>query len=637
MFADTEKALEKYYLILEKAKKENPDFIKTIEVIQKILKSDKSSYSKNFKILINFENMMVNLESEDLTLKEKIQIILHLLRLNVYNWEVDKESLDVNVESIINYPFKYTTKAKIKKMIKDDTLADFFVKDRALLSPKEQKVQDELIKAVKEILTETDNPIAVYAEIKKHFFDKYPYLEREDIDIFLKDLKVIGINVEIRNGFARYLEDDLEKLKKAKPTYEESLLAKLYEGIKKLSRLYERSVVNYDIISTQIDNEELLNKAKLGRRLTKQEKKIIDTDTFVETLSSNEFDNLIKIVAGASIYNYLRYPERAYFSQALIVNFTGLNMAMSAASFTKSEITDFVFWCLKRNIEAWNFDERGEFIADYINMKDIQTDIICAKGLFLETMLERLGHDTITPAHQYIAMDCASIENINFDHFKENLMAINRHYFAKEKLTKEDIEIIILALNNLGLAKPYLQTIETTLIKRNLRKEKEPKVEPIVRERQNITLRPLISKKEYNRIWTELNECYNFDNMFPIRYLSEEEIIGCVHKLRYLNFSDEVVARFLETTLKENVERDANALIKYKDMYAKIQYFLEMYPSDERVINIWNELQCAFSKIMLCSPDDYEFLKEYLTMELGDFAKMTEGNFSYEIEEANKR
>ena len=47
MFADTEKALEKYYLILEKAKKENPDFIKTIEVIQKILKSDKSSYSKN--------------------------------------------------------------------------------------------------------------------------------------------------------------------------------------------------------------------------------------------------------------------------------------------------------------------------------------------------------------------------------------------------------------------------------------------------------------------------------------------------------------------------------------------------------------------------------------------------------------
>ena len=127
MFEDMEKTLEKYYLILENDKKEYPRFKEIIENIQKMIKSGKSDYSKDSKVLINFESMVDNLEFKNLTLEEKMQIILYLLRLNVYNWGLDKESFAVNIGSILDYPFKTISKAKIKKMLEDDSLRDFFV------------------------------------------------------------------------------------------------------------------------------------------------------------------------------------------------------------------------------------------------------------------------------------------------------------------------------------------------------------------------------------------------------------------------------------------------------------------------------------------------------------------------------
>ncbi len=637
MFEGMDQAIEKYYLILEEGKKNYPRYKEIIERVQRMLKNGKSDVLDDDKILINFKNIVSHLDFGNLTLKEKMQIILFLLRIDVYNFGFDKDNVLIDREKILNYPFEEEVKAKIEELIQDGKSADFLMKDSSLLSPEEQKVQLELDKAITIISQSSGNPIDIFSEIKKHFFDKYPYLEKEDIDVFLESLKSLGLSSEMVECFAIYLGEEQEDRKKQEPTYEESLLAKLYDNLKKVSQIFERKIVDYINISRLIDNEQLLKKVNQGRRLTNKERLVAYTDTFSETMSKNDFDNLSKIIAGASIYNYLRYPERAYFSQTLIINFEGLNLVLGASSFTKVEITDFIFWCLKRDIEIWNFDPEAEAITDSVDNKPkIQFDSVFEDGLFFESMLNRYAYDMLTPPHQYVAIN-SNVKDINFSNFKDNLMTIDKHYFKKERLTREDIDAIIVALKNLGLAKPYLQSIKSTLTKRNLRKPKAPKAEPIIRERQNMELKSLISKKEYNRIWMELNECYNFDQMFPIRYLTEEEIIDCVVKLRRIDFSSDKIQRFLKTAFKENLKGDVHTLIKYKDMYDKIQYFLEMYPTDERVISVWQEIQSAFSKMMLSSPDDYEFLKEYLAMELGEFVRVTDNDYSYEIEEVSKR
>ncbi len=638
MLENIEQTLNKYYFELESKKREYIEIYEGaregIAYTQKLLKMTYEEAEKE-KRTISIYDLARILRFASLTMWEKMQVVIHFLKLNIYAGIMEEEyALDKNI--ICAYPFKTMNKERIKNLIESGDFLKLVEAKARELSPNERLEQEEIKEALKESGRNILNTALAHRQIKEHFFDKYPYLTKEDIDIFVECLASLGMSLDICEGFKVFLNQEWENQKLRVPSYEDSLLSKYYNGLKQASKIYEKSVANFENTLYKMATKQVYRKLASGnRRITSKMASVIASGTadFDDYITDAEKAIASISVYGGGVYNWLSYPEMSRFSNLLIADFASLSETISQASFTKSELSDFIFLIIKRDIELGILDEKGSLQSDeFLSYED---DVLsaCREGRFWEMILKNENHHEVAKSHLYCPLDCEK-DDLKWPLLQEQIKIIAEIYFAKDKLTKEDITKICESLTSLGFSKAHVDAVESTLVKRNLRKEKEKKEDSITIQKSLITLRPLISKKEYNRLWNELNECYNFDQMIPFRYLSEEEIITCVYKLKYLNFADAVILKFLETSLKYNKTNSFNAIVKYKDTYAKIKYFLENYPEDEKIKEIALELDEALKKAGISSDEDFEFYKEYIDMELASFTDATFHNYEYEIEMA---
>lgn len=226
----------------------------------------------------------------------------------------------------------------------------------------------------------------------------------------------------------------------------------------------------------------------------------------------------------------------------------------------------------------------------------------------------------------------------NFDALRHLHKVLNERLFTNCDMSYKDVEVIIKTLE------PYFldQTLEgiRLYLQNKLADQEKVREEDIQKEalrlhiylereaiRSKLTPKlKIMSKREYNALYHELLSYFDFDNMRAIRYLKMDEIIHCLIILRQLSFDDDVINNFLKLIDTYNQKSGENALLRYMDLKEKLEYYQDV----PEVGALLKELDDVFKQTFMASADDYEFLKQYLDMELNQALDYLKQNYDYE-------
>ena len=337
-------------------------------------------------------------------------------------------------------------------------------------------------------------------------------------------------------------------------------------------------------------------------------------------------------------------------------NFIFNNFELVSLSFNKNELKDsealnLIFSLVLRNIEAGILfekreihDETEQFISHLSNHK--RTEIILNavnsggyEGLteiFKQTTLE-----AVTPTLFSLRL-IDKANHFNLEDFRKKHKILKEHYLDKlDSFNIDDIDIIISTLKELSIDEELCNKVKNALnrilYKRTIREQKEKtrlENERSLTEafKSTKSSKTIIPKKDFQVVYRELQQYYDFDNMKPKKFLSLNELIYCIHLMLKIDFDEKTINEFIESIEKENKKIQNNPISIFINLYNKFKY----YEMDLNLTEKIKRIESYIGEIFICSSEDYEFWKESINEEVNDILISLPINHEYEVSEAKK-
>ena len=337
-------------------------------------------------------------------------------------------------------------------------------------------------------------------------------------------------------------------------------------------------------------------------------------------------------------------------------NFIFNNFELVSLSFNKNELKDsealnLIFSLVLRNIEAGILfekrevhDETEQFISHLSNHK--RTEIILNavnsggyEGLteiFKQTTLE-----AVTPTLFSLRL-IDKANHFNLEDFRKKHKILKEHYLDKlDSFNIDDIDIIISTLKELSIDEELCNKVKNALnrilYKSTIREQKEKtrlENERSLTEafKSTKSSKTIIPKKDFQVVYRELQQYYDFDNMKPKKFLSLNELIYCIHLMLKIDFDEKTINEFIESIEKENKKIQNNPISIFINLYNKFKY----YEMDLNLTEKIKRIESYIGEIFICSSEDYEFWKESINEELNDILDSLPINHEYEVSEAKK-
>lgn len=578
----------------------NQNFIKLIEEEIKNCKNNKEGISKQYiqnleslkRLFINYKDinnvhdiigdgLLIStlLNKSSFTNEEKIELIKNFIMYVIVF--VSTDSFFISEELLNKQVFKYGSKEELLELLDGDFFEFMRIGNKKLSLPELEK-RKEYALFIEKCFKFTKDGNMPFNIIKTHYFDKYPLIIESDLKLIKDALKALNFSDNLIDLFCEYLKSE------AKETEDIGTSKSLTKYLESL-----HSLIDMEVLNSKNSN---------------------DLDKY-----SNHMDKAMDI---ADILSFISNPNKTRKSRTIFGNFKLLCSTFTNVS--QSIQIDTIFYIINKNIENGILDNNTKIKNHYLNLflDKISTStnthfftyeyLKNYSKLFLEFDEEKDKLNTIPQ----------SLTNEELDVLRNSHQVILEHYLIKrDNYTEEDIVYVINALRNLNIPENLLIRIEKYLRKPFNKKEE------IVIKKENIELKPIISRKAYNKMYNELLEYFDFNSMLAINYLSVDKIIYCIYLLHKLNFDDNTIQKFIQEQEKYNRKCDINPLVRYLDLKGKMEY----YKDNELVLEILNELDSAFSKTFIYeSLEDYTFYKDYLNMELESMESIISRDHEYE-------
>ena len=181
--------------------------------ISRQLKEPEKDNSLHGEFIVEIDILSLYMTQAKLTVKEVEKIILTFCLKNIATGICEIESNAFDPKEIDNYPFKTATPEEIHKLIHEDRYRLLLSKEKEERTPKE----DALIEELEAYTLSHPSDVSYYKEIhrliNKHYLTKIDTYTKEDLDIFIEQLKKLKLSDLYLSLLYNYLLSKIDKRK----------------------------------------------------------------------------------------------------------------------------------------------------------------------------------------------------------------------------------------------------------------------------------------------------------------------------------------------------------------------------------------------------------------------------------------
>ena len=350
----------------------------------------------------------------------------------------------------------------------------------------------------------------------------------------------------------------------------------------------------------------------------------------VSSLSDDLYDIIFEIFVNQSVAKFINHIliEDIKKDQVryLYTNYETLSYILNKTYFNTHEKVEIIFKIIKLNIDLINNPDVKSKFSNIGSLNFLRQSINCA-NILTKSNTSPAKDTSVTSINFFndpskLRLLADEIENVDDDLIKSILLDINNHLF-KEDMTEEDINIVVRYLRTLNLSDELCRNVSYHLNKNLAKKNKK---ESYVSHKTNISKVETISAKEIKKLWYELSQYFDFNNMVSIKYLTQEEIDICLSKLELLNVPKTRQQIFVQIVLKANQNYEVTPLEEYQDLQNKImQYGDQLIASDLITLN-----ECL-EEINNATPSEKNFYIEMFNMTFKNIIKDLPKDGTYEL------
>lgn len=219
--------------------------------ISRQLKVPEKDYSLHGEVFVDFDILSLYMVQAKLTVKEVEKIILTFCLKNIATGICEIESNAFDPKEIDNYPFKTATPEEIHKLIHEDRYRLLLSKEKEERTPKENALIEELEAYTLSHPSDVSYYKEIHHLINKHYLTKVDTYTKEDLDIFIEQLKKLKLSDLYLSLLYNYLLSKIDKRKNTniiETTPPASIKPhKIELSRKEVNTLYRELSIYYDI------------------------------------------------------------------------------------------------------------------------------------------------------------------------------------------------------------------------------------------------------------------------------------------------------------------------------------------------------------------------------------------------------
>lgn len=223
--------------------------------MRRLLSVPKEEWDLHGEIYIQFDYLADMLEESPLNARGMFSILVRLLEKNLSTNITHQDARCFDIQQIDNYEFKYMTRDEFLEFVRTDEYGRLKQKEESELTEDEKRRLEEFNTYSDLFPLDIAPIIEVHKLIKEHYFDKLDSFTREDIEIFLDNLRKFKLSENLINVFRNLLMREIEKRQKRGEvlSYSQETKPKVVEEVtisKKEYNLIERELRKYFDLST---------------------------------------------------------------------------------------------------------------------------------------------------------------------------------------------------------------------------------------------------------------------------------------------------------------------------------------------------------------------------------------------------
>lgn len=182
-----------------------------IDTLRKFLNYDLEKEEIKTVVFSDFDTLCTLFKHCELSLKEKFEIIIYFIEKNI---EVDI----LTYKNAIFYNVKNSS-PRVSEIKKNEKNKEIFERYYILLNKKEELTdlelsdKKELEEYLKQYEVDYSELVEAHKKIRLHYIDKEDEYTKEDINIIIDNLKVVGVFEEELENIRKILENELSKRK----------------------------------------------------------------------------------------------------------------------------------------------------------------------------------------------------------------------------------------------------------------------------------------------------------------------------------------------------------------------------------------------------------------------------------------
>jgi hypothetical protein len=473
---------------------------------------------QNGIVYVEFEVISAILAYSNFKTSDQLAIIIALLNRNLKTQILlEDNNYCLTTNSLINYPFKYNSFAEVEALCYTGKINDILnIQSNKLTTEQKLKIA-ELNEFIEKNKGDFSNCRVIHTKLKTYFFDKYPHLELEDIDI---------------------VSDLLGELKVS-----ENLISEFKEI---QTREYYAQKNNFNMANIQQSVDKLLE--FLGGPAS--------TITVLNELSTNPQKE--KVYSFVSIlYRFLSSPSISQKYHLIIRDFKYVlpYLELDKRILLKEDAVNIIFYIINQNIKNGLLEEQAYTETAKFSNVEIPSELInflpTNKYPYLYAIAFEKHYLNQINDHKLISLDLNTSQTkaISFSSLKKAHQDIKTSCFDKiNTYNEEDINTVKNALITLEISADLVDCAIKDLTKKLvIRTKKNKKTDNIVKivQKPKVEPKPVLNKKEYNTIYRELLTFFDFDKMRPFKSLSLPEIIYCLALIDKIDLPQNISQEFL--------------------------------------------------------------------------------------------
>lgn len=228
------------------------DYITQMENVKRQLLSPVSEWPLLGEVFIQFDELSTMMEKAGLKMRDKLEIVFHLIRKNMATEIATGECVGFDERLVTKHEFKYLTRNEVFDILYDKKYGKYIkgytALDGELTEEEERKIQ-ELKDVIDSYPVDIKDVAAKHVLLKQHLFDKWPLISNEDIAIVVSILSSFGLHEDISEALRFNLRKQVMKREReeqqasiSKPKYvykyQEGLSDREYKRLNRALRPY---------------------------------------------------------------------------------------------------------------------------------------------------------------------------------------------------------------------------------------------------------------------------------------------------------------------------------------------------------------------------------------------------------------